>query len=133
MFAVIEKGNDEKVREILKKWQIDFEVIGEITNTKRVVFESQNKKIVDLPVNIIVDDAPEYDREFYLPKKRNKRKFDLSNLTLEKMISNLLNNLNHLEKSWVYNQYDSTVMGETVKEPGQATGIVKLHNAQKIV
>ena len=133
MLAVIEKGNDEKVREILKKWQIDFEVIGEITNTKRVEFESQNKKIVDLPVNIIVDDAPEYDREFYLPKKRNKRKFDLSNLTLEKMISNLLNNLNHLEKSWVYNQYDSTVMGDTVKEPGQATGIVKLHDSQKVI
>ena len=133
MLAVIEKGNDEKVREILKKWQIDFEVIGEITNTKRVVFESQNKKIVDLPVNIIVDDAPEYDREFYIPKKRSKRKFDLSNLTLEKMISNLLNNLNHLEKSWIYNQYDSTVMGDTVKEPGQATGIVKLHDSQKVI
>ena len=133
MLAVIEKGNDEKVREILKKWQIDFEVIGEITNTKRVVFVSQNKKIVDLPVNIIVDDAPEYDREFYLPKKRNKKKFDLSNLTLEKMIDNLLNNLNHLEKSWVYSQYDSTVMGDTVKEPGQATGIVKLHDSQKVI
>ena len=133
MLAVIEKGNDEKVREILKKWQIDFEVIGEITNTKRVVFVSQDKKIVDLPVNIIVDDAPEYDREFYLPKKRNKKKFDLSNLTLEKMIDNLLNNLNHLEKSWVYSQYDSTVMGDTVKEPGQATGIVKLHDSQKVI
>ena len=133
MLAVIEKGNDEKVREILKKWQIDFEVIGEITNTKRVVFVSQDKKIVDLPVNIIVDDAPEYDREFYLPKKRNKKKFDLSNLTLEKMIGNLLNNLNHLEKSWVYSQYDSTVMGDTVKEPGQATGIVKLHDSQKVI
>jgi len=133
MLAVIEKVNEEKVREILKKWQIDFEVIGEITNNKRVVFKSQNKKIVDLPVNIIVDDAPEYDREFYLPKKRKNRKYDLSNLTLEKMINNLLKNLNHLEKSWVYSQYDSTVMGDTVKEPGQATGIVKLHDSQKVI
>ena len=133
MLAVIEKVNEEKVREILKKWKIDFEVIGEITNNKRVVFESRNKKIVDLPVNIIVDDAPEYDREFYLPKKRKNRKYDLSNLTLEKMIDNLLQNLNHLEKSWVYSQYDSTVMGDTVKEPGQATGIVKLHDSQKVI
>ena len=133
MLAVIEKVNEEKVREILKKWQIDFEVIGEITNNKRVVFKSQNKKIVDLPVNIIVDDAPEYDREFYLPKKRKNRKYDLSNLTLEKMINNLLKNLNYLEKSWVYSQYDSTVMGDTVKEPGQATGIVKLHDSQKVI
>ena len=70
MLAVIDKKNNHKVREILQKWQIDYEVIGEITDTKRVVFESNNKKVVDLPVEIIVDDAPEYDREFYIPRKR---------------------------------------------------------------
>ena len=36
-------------------------------------FESNNKKVVDLPVEIIVDDAPEYDREFYIPRKRKNR------------------------------------------------------------
>ena len=53
--------------------QIDYEVIGEITNTKRVVFSSNEKIVVDLPVDIIVDDAPEYDREFSLPKKRKTK------------------------------------------------------------
>ena len=58
MLAVIEKDNNEKIKEILKKWQIDYEVIGEITNTKKKFF--LNEKIVaDLPVDIIVDDAPE--------------------------------------------------------------------------
>ena len=69
MLAVIEPENNVKVKNILKKWQIDYEVIGEITDTQRVVFSSNNKNVVDLPVDIIVDDAPEYDREFYLPKK----------------------------------------------------------------
>ena len=36
------------------------------------------------------------------------------------MISNYMNNLNYLDKSWLYNQYDSTVMGDTIKEPGQS-------------
>ena len=133
MLAVIDKENNSKVRNILKKWQIDYEVIGEITNTKKVVFTSQNKEVVNLPVNIIVDDAPEYDREFYLPRKRSKREFDCANLTIEKMINNLLDNLNYLDKSWIYNQYDSTVMGDTVKEPGQTAGIVKLHDSQKVI
>ena len=133
MLAVIEKENNTKVRDILMKWQIDYEVIGEITDTKNVVFTSQNKEVVNLPVNIIVDDAPEYDREFYLPRKRSKKDFDYANLTLEKMIDNLLDNLNYLDKSWIYNQYDSTVMGDTVKEPGQATGVVKLHDSQKVI
>ena len=133
MLAVIEKDNDTKVREILKKWQIDYEVIGEITDSKNVVFTSKNKQVVNLPVNIIVDDAPEYDREFYLPRKRNKKDFDCTHLNLEKMINNLFDNLNYLDKSWIYNQYDSTVMGDTVKEPGQSTGIIKLHDSQKVI
>ena len=133
MLAVIEPENNNKVKNVLKKWQIDYEVIGEITNTKRVVFSSNNKNIVDLPVNIIVDDAPEYDREFYLPKKRGFNAFDVSNLDIEKMIDNLFQNLNYLDKSWVYDQYDSTVMGDTIKEPGQSSGIVKLHDSNKVI
>ena len=133
MLAVIEPENNEKVKSILKRWQIDYEVIGEITDTKRVVFSSNNKNVVDLPVNIIVDDAPEYDREFYIPKKRKINDFDLTNLNIENMVDNLFQNLNYLEKSWVFNQYDSTVMGDTIKEPGQSSGIVKLHDSDKVI
>ena len=133
MLAVIEKDNNKKIREILTKWQIDYEVIGEITNTKRVVFSSNEKIVVDLPVDIIVDDAPEYDREFSLPKKRKYRNFDISNLSIEKTVSNFMNNLNYLDKSWIYNQYDSTVMGDTIKEPGQSSGVVKIHNTDKAI
>ena len=133
MLAVIEPENNVKVKNILKKWQIDYEVIGEITDTQRVVFSSNNKNVVDLPVDIIVDDAPEYDREFYLPKKRAFNDFNLLNLGIENMIDNLFKNLNYLDKSWVYNQYDSTVMGDTIKEPGQSSGIVKLHDSDKVI
>ena len=133
MLAVIEKDNNEKIKEILKKWQIDYEVIGEITNTKRVVFSSNEKIVVDLPVDIIVDDAPEYDREFSLPKKRKYRNFNISNLSIEKTVSNYMNNLNYLDKSWIYNQYDSTVMGDTIKGPGQSSGVVKIHNTDKAI
>ena len=133
MLAVIEKDNNEKIKEILKKWQIDYEVIGEITNTKRVVFSSNEKIVVDLPVDIIVDDAPEYDREFSLAKKRKYRNFDISNLSIEKTVSNYMNNLNYLDKSWIHNQYDSTVMGDTIKGPGQSSGVVKIHNTDKAI
>ena len=133
MLAVIEPENNVKVKNILKKWQIDYEVIGEITDTQRVVFSSNNKNVVDLPVDIIVDDAPEYDREFNLPKKRAFNDFNLLNLDIENMIDNLFENLNYLDKSWVYNQYDSTVMGDTIKEPGQSSGIVKLHDSDKVI
>ena len=133
MLAVINKDDNEKIKKILKKWQIDYEVIGEVTNTKRVVFTSKEKIVVDLPVDIIVDDAPEYDREFSLPKKRKNRNFNSTSLSVDKMISNYMNNLNYLDKSWVYSQYDSTVMGETIKEPGQSSGVVKIQNTDKAI
>ena len=59
--------------------------------------------------------------------------FAVNKLTIEKMINNLLDNLNYLEKSWIYNQYDSTVMADTLKEPGQSAGVVKLHDSQKAI
>jgi len=133
MLAVINKDDNEKIKKILKKWQIDYEVIGEVTNTKRVVFTSKEKIVVDLPVDIIVDDAPEYDREFSLPKKRKNRNFNNTSLSVDKIISNYMNNLNYLDKSWVYSQYDSTVMGETIKEPGQSSGVVKIQNTDKAI
>jgi len=133
MLAVIDKSNDDKVRKILQKWQIDYEVIGEITNTKRVVFTSAGKEVVNLPVNIIVEDAPEYDREFFIPRKRKVKEFDTKSLNLDLLIENLLNNLNYIDKSWVYNQYDSTVMGDTIKDPGQSAGVVKIHGTNKAI
>ena len=133
MLAVIDKDNDDKVRKILQKWQIDYEVIGEITNTKRVVFTSQGKEVVNLPVDIIVEDAPEYDREFFIPRKRKEKTFDTKNLNLDLLIENQLNNLNYIDKSWVYNQYDSTVMGDTIKDPGQSAGVVKIHGTKKAI
>ncbi len=133
MLAVIDKDNDDKVRKILQKWQIDYEVIGEITNTKRVVFTSLGKEVVNLPVDIIVEDAPEYDREFFIPRKRKEKTFDTKNLNLDLLIENQLNNLNYIDKSWVYNQYDSTVMGDTIKDPGQSAGVVKIHGTNKAI
>jgi len=133
MLAVIDNSNDDKVRKILQKWQIDYEVIGEITNTKRVVFTSAGKEVVNLPVNIIVEDAPEYDREFFIPRKRKVKEFDTKSLNLDLLIENLLNNLNYIDKSWVYNQYDSTVMGDTIKDPGQSAGVVKIHGTNKAI
>ena len=133
MLAVIDKSNDDKVRKILQKWQIDYEVIGEVTNTKRVVFTSAGKEVVNLPVNIIVEDAPEYDREFFIPRKRKVKEFDTKSLNLDLLIENLLNNLNYIDKSWVYNQYDSTVMGDTIKDPGQSAGVVKIHGTNKAI
>jgi len=133
MLAVIDKDNDDKVRKILQKWQIDYEVIGEITNTKRIVFTSQGKEVVNLPVDIIVEDAPEYDREFFIPRKRKEKTFDTKNLNLDLLIENQLNNLNYIDKSWVYNQYDSTVMGDTIKDPGQSAGVVKIHGTNKAI
>ena len=133
MLAVILEENDEKVKNILEKWQIDYELIGKITNTKRVIFKSEGKIVVDLPVDIIVDLAPEYDRPFNLPLKRKDKEFDLSKLNLEKCLNNILKNINYAHKGWVYDQYDSTVMGDTINEPGLSSGIVKIHNSNKAI
>mgnify|MGYP006075617773 FL=1 len=133
MLAVILEENNEKVKNILKKWEIDYEVIGVVTDTKKVIFKSQDKIVVDLPVDIIVDSAPEYDRPFNLPLKHKVQKYDFNQLNIETCLNNLLTNINYSHKAWVYDQYDSTVMGDTIFEPGSSSGIVKVHKTNKAI
>ena len=45
----------------------------------------------------------------------------------------ILKNINYAHKGWVYDQYDSTVMGDTINEPGLSSGIVKIHNSNKAI
>ncbi len=133
MLAVILEENNEKVKNILKKWEIDYEVIGKVTDTKKVIFKSKDKIVVNLPVDIIVDLAPEYDRPFNLPLKRKVQNYDFSELNLKICLDNILKNINYSHKSWVYDQYDSTVMGDTIFEPGGSSGVVKIHNSKKAI
>jgi phosphoribosylformylglycinamidine synthase len=136
MLIVLENGEENKAKKIFDKWNLDFAVIGKTTNSKKIELYFNEEKVVDIPVNILVEDSPIYNRKWKktkLPKKNKFKKEDFKNLKITNVLSKMLSNSNICSKEWIWRQYDHTVMADTIQKPGGDAGVVRIHGTNKAV
>src|SRR6186713_3089854 len=62
MLMVLKPGHEAGAEAIFRKWELDFAVIGEVTDTGHMVLEWNGELVCDIPLGPLADDAPEYDR-----------------------------------------------------------------------
>ena len=133
MLLIINSEKEEYAKKIFSKWGLDFSVIGKTTDTKNLVLNFDGKKVADLPLSSLSRDAPLYDRKW--KKKLNLKKVKSpKNFQSKKIFDSLkkiLMSPNNSEKSWVWEQYDQTVMGDTIQKPGGNSGVVRIHGKNK--
>ncbi len=136
MLIVLENGKEELAKKIFDKWNLDFAIIGKTTNTKNIELFFDNKQVANIPVNILVENSPMYDRDWKkskLPKKNNIKKEKLKKLRIKDILKKVLSNPNVCNKEWIWQQYDHTVMGDTIQKPGGDSGVVRVHGTNKAV
>ncbi|MBD1158695.1 phosphoribosylformylglycinamidine synthase subunit PurL [Pelagibacterales bacterium SAG-MED19] len=136
MLIVLENGKEEMAKKIFDKWNLDFAVIGKTTNTKNIELYFDNEKVANIPVNILVENSPMYDRKWKkakLPKKNKIKKETYSKLKIKDVLKKILSNPNVCSKEWIWQQYDHTVMGDTIQKPGGNSGVVRVHGTNKAV
>jgi phosphoribosylformylglycinamidine synthase len=136
MLIVLENGKEEKAKKIFDKWNLDFAVIGKTTNSKKIELFFDNEQVADIPVNTLVENSPMYDRKWKkakLPKKNKIKKEDLKNLKIIDTLKKVLSHPNVCSKEWIWQQYDHTVMGDTIQKPGGDSGVVRVHGTDKAV
>ena len=136
MLIVLENGEENKAKKIFDKWNLDFAVIGKTTNSKKIELYFNEEKVVDIPVNILVENSPIYNRKWKktkLPKKNKFKKEDFKNLKITNVLSKMLSNSNICSKEWIWRQYDHTVMADTIQKPGGDAGVVRVHGTNKAV
>jgi phosphoribosylformylglycinamidine synthase II len=136
MLIVLENGKEEQAKKIFDKWNLDFAVIGKTTKSKKIELYFDDKKVADIPVNTLVENSPMYDRKWKrakLPKKNKFNKENLKNLKIIDVLNKILSNPNVCSKEWIWQQYDHTVMGDTIQKPGGDSGVVKVHGTDKAV
>ena len=136
MLIVLENGMEKKAEEIFKKWNLDFAVIGKTTNSKNLELIYNNIKVAKIPIDFLAESAPMYDRKWKktkLPQKIDFRKNTFKSLKLENCLLKILSNPNICEKKWIWEQYDHTVMGDTIQKPGGDAGVVRVHGTNKAV
>tara|TARA_B100000963_G_scaffold319491_1_gene301402 strand:+ start:2971 stop:5163 length:2193 start_codon:yes stop_codon:yes gene_type:complete len=136
MLIVLENGKENLAKKIFDKWNLDFAIIGKTTNTKNIELFFNDEKVAKIPVNILVENSPMYDRKWKktkLPKKNKIQKKDLKNLKILDVLKKILSNPNVSSKKWIWEQYDHTVMGDTIQKPGGDSGVVRVHGTNKAV
>ena len=136
MLIVLEKGKENHAKKIFDKWNLDFAVIGKTTNSKKIELIFDNNIVAEIPIDILVENAPIYDRKWKktkLPQKLKFNKDELKSLNLSDCLKKILSNPNISEKSWIWDQYDHTVMGDTIQKPGGDAGVVRVHGTTKAV
>ena len=136
MLIVLESGKEEQAKKIFDKWNLDFAVIGKTTKSKKIELYFDEEKVADIPVNTLVENSPMYDRKWKkakLPKKNKIKKEDLKNLKIIDVLKKVLSHPNVCSKEWIWQQYDHTVMGDTIQKPGGDSGVVRVHGTDKAV
>ena len=133
MVMVLQPGAEAQARQIFAKWELDAVVIGRTTDTGRLVVRRHGQIEADIPLPMLVDDAPDYDRPWTpTPKQavvdpaRVPPPADTNSMLLD-----LLSSPDLASRRWVWEQYDSTVMADTVQGPGGDAAIVRVHGTDK--
>ncbi len=136
MLIVLESGKEEVAKKIFDKWNLDFAVIGKTTNTKNIELFFDNKQVANIPVNTLVENSPMYDRKWKkskLPKKNKIDKTIFKSLKIKDTLKKILSSPNVCSKEWIWQQYDHTVMGDTIQKPGGDSGVIRVHKTDKAI
>ena len=133
MLLILNSGKEENAKKIFNKWGLDFSIIGKTTSSKNLVLNFNQKEVANLPLSSLSSDAPVYDRKWkknLISKKKNLPK-DFKSLKISESLKKILISPNNSEKSWVWEQYDHTVMGDTVQKPGGDSSVIRIHEKNK--
>ena len=136
MLIILENGKEELAKKIFDKWNLDFAIIGKTTNSKNIELFFDNQLVANIPINILVENSPMYDRKWRkskLPKKNKVKKEMFKKLKIREVLKKILSSPNVCDKEWIWRQYDHTVMGDTIQKPGGDSGVVRVHGTNKAV
>lgn len=133
MLMVIQPGREHIAQTIFEKWDLDFAIIGHITETGNLTLKQHGEIIGDMPINSLVDDAPEYERPYVsTPLRDTIGASDIAApVDLESTALEMIGGPHLCSRRWIYEQYDHMVMGDTVQRPGGDAGVVRVHGTNK--
>src|SRR3546814_791946 len=130
MLMVLKPGREEFAAAIFHKWELDFAVIGTVTDTGRMVLEHKGEIVCDIPLAPLADDAPLYDR----PHVPTPKQAELTNVPETKDVAadlkTLMGTPDIASRRWIWEQYDSQVGADTVQTGGDAA-LVRIHGTNR--
>ena len=124
MLMVLRPDRQELARAVFEKWELDFAVIGHLTDTGRIVVRHRGAIEADIPLDPLAEQAPLYHRPYTLPAPPAFLGPVPDPAGLRQALLTLLACPDLCSRAWVWEQYDSTIGGQTVRRPGGADAAV---------
>src|SRR5467141_2291467 len=127
MLMILRLGSEAEVAHIFAKWELDFAVIGRVTETGRLVLRTNGAIAADIPVEPLVNGGPVYERPWR--RRDPEPEIDLASLPDRDPVGclqSLLASPTLASKRWIWEQYDHLVMGSTIKRPGGDAAVVRV-------
>lgn len=134
---VLKPGREEFAEAIFRKWELDFAVIGTVTDTGHMVLTWNGEIVCDIPLAPLADEAPLYDRPA-ATKAEYKAWAGVKPLDEAPASADIAADLLTLmgtpdlaSRRWIWEQYDHMVGADTVQRPGGDAAVVRVHGTQK--
>ncbi len=134
MMAVVTPDKLDAFLAITKKWDVETAVLGEVTDTGRLVIDFKGQTVVDVPPRTVAHDCPVYDRPFARPawmdalQADDATGLDLpdSGDALRATVLELMSSPGLASREWIYRQYDRYVQGNTAMARPDTVGVVRV-------
>ncbi|MCA1983385.1 phosphoribosylformylglycinamidine synthase subunit PurL [Nocardioides nematodiphilus] len=140
MMAVIAPEDEATFYAICKKWDVEAATIGTVTGNGRLVIEWNGETIVDVDPRTVAHDGPVYERPYARPSWQDALQADgaealarpASAEELRAQILQLVASDNLCDKSWITDQYDRYVRGNTVLSQPSDSGMIRVDESSNV-
>ncbi|MFA6670159.1 MAG: phosphoribosylformylglycinamidine synthase subunit PurL [Bacillota bacterium] len=138
MLVIVEKGREEEVTGIFKKWGLNSSVIGRVTDDGMLTIRDGDEVVGSVPAKSLAEDAPIYYREYKEPSYLkqvgvlDERGLEVPD-DLNGVLVSLLKSPNIASKEWAYRQFDYMVRTCTAVTPGSDAAVVRIRGTNKAI
>lgn len=140
MMAVVEPGNLDAFMAICGKWDVEATVIGEVTEDGKLVIDWHGQTVVDVPPRTVAHDGPVYERPLARPAAQDALQADSAEALprpqtgdeLRQALLRIVGSPNIADKSWVTDQYDRYVQGNTVLAQPEDAGVIRVDEVSNL-
>src|SRR5689334_1923796 len=134
MMAVVEPADVEAFMAICAKWDVEAVVVGEVTDGDRLIIDWHGETVVDVPPRSVAHDGPTYERPYARPAWQDALQADRAEALprpstgaeLRETVLRLAASPNLCDKSWITDQYDRYVLGNTVLAQPSDSGMIRI-------
>jgi len=127
MLMVLKPEKEKQAEAIFHKWGLDFAIVGYTTDDLRFRILHQGEEVANLPIKELGDEAPEYDRPWVPPVVPSPvDTASLPRIDVADALLKLVGSPDLSSRRWVWEQYDSLILANTLQIPGGDAGVVRV-------